>query len=107
MRLRSCLAPAIAALRDRIRRWTRPSTGPILGYMLDRVRSPADLARENALLRKQLDVACRQIARPRLTRADRGMLVLLAHLCPTWRSATLLVQPDTILRWHRQAFQFL
>jgi len=26
MRLLSCLAPAIAALRDRIRRWTRPST---------------------------------------------------------------------------------
>jgi len=33
------------------------------------------------------------------------MLVLLARLSPTWRSATLLVQPDTILRWHRQAFQ--
>ena len=33
------------------------------------------------------------------------MLVLLARLCPIWRSATLLVQPKTILRGHRQAFQ--
>ena len=31
--------------------------------------------------------------------------MLLAQLCPTWRSATLLVQPETILRWHRQAFE--
>ena len=79
---------------------------PSLDTILDRFRSPAELARENALLRKQLEVACRQIARPRFTRADRGMLVLLARLCPTWRSATLCVQPETILRWHRQAFQF-
>ena len=103
--LSCCLAPTIAALRRRIHRWTRPSTRPILGYLADRFRSPAELAHENALLRKQLEVGCRQIARPRFTRADRGMLVLLARLCPTWRSATLLVQPDTILRWHRQPFQ--
>jgi len=61
--------------------------------------------RENALVRKQLEVACRQIARPRLTRVDRVMLVLLARLSPTWHSATLLVQPETILRWHRQGFR--
>ena len=91
MRLLSCLAPVIASLHDRIRRWTRPSTRPVLGYLLDRFRSPEELARENTLLRKQLEVACRQSARPRFTRADRGMLVLLARLCPTWQSATLLV----------------
>jgi len=103
--LSGCIATTIAALRDRIRRWTCPSTRSVLGYILDRFRSPAELARENALLRQQLEVACRQIARPRFTRADRGMLVLLARLSPTWRSATFLVQPATILRWHRQAFE--
>jgi len=103
--LTSCIAPTIASLRDWIRRWTRPSTRPILGYVLDRFRSPEDSVRENALLRKQLEVACRQIARPRLTWVDRGMLVLLARLAPTWRSATFLVQPATILRWHRQGLQ--
>jgi hypothetical protein len=104
--LTSCIAPTIASLRGRICRWTRPSTPPILGYVLDRFRSPEDLGRENALLRKQLEVACRQIARrPRFTRADRLMLVLLARLAPTWQSATRLVRPETILRWHRQGFQ--
>ena len=103
--LTSRIALTIAALRDRIRRWTRPSTRPILGYVLDRLRSPEDLVRENALLRKQLEVACRQITRPRFTRADRGMLVLLARLAPTWHTATRLVQPETIRRWHRHGFQ--
>jgi putative transposase len=105
--LTSCVASTIASRRDRIRRWTRPSTRPILGDILDRLRSPEELARENALLRKQLEVACRQIGRPKLTRTDRGILVLLARLAPTWRSAMLLIQPATILRWHRQGFRLL
>ncbi len=32
---------------------------------------------------------------------------MLARLVPTWRNATLLVQPDTILRWHRRGFPLL
>ncbi len=102
-----CIAMSIGSLRDRMRRWTRPSTRPIVGYVLDRFRSREELARENALLRKQLEVVCRQITRPRLTWTDRAMLVLLARLVPTWRSATLLVQPETILRWHRRGFRLL
>ena len=35
------------------------------------------------------------------------ILVLLARLASTWRQAVLLVQPDTVLRWHRQGFQLL
>jgi putative transposase len=30
---------------------------------------------------------------------------LAARLAPAWRSATLLVQPRTVLRWHRAAFR--
>ncbi len=104
---RSRLRNQFRQLRDRVRRWTRPATRPIVGYALDRFRSRNNLVRENALLRKQLDVACRQIARPKLTQADRAVLVLLARLVPTWRSATLLIQPETILRWHRKGFRLL
>src|SRR5258708_27728836 len=95
------------AVYARIRRWTRPSTRPILGFVLDHLRSPEELVRENALLRKQLEVVCRQIRRPQLRRVDRAFLVLLARLAPRWRQAVLLVQPDTILRWHRQGFRLL
>jgi hypothetical protein len=43
----------------------------------------------------------RQVARPRVDWADRAVLAGLARLLPrpTWRG--LLVQPATVLRWHR------
>jgi hypothetical protein len=68
-----------------VRRWTRPSTRRILGYVLDRFCSPEQLIQENALLRKQPEVAFRQIQRPQLTLRDRAVLVLLARITPTWR----------------------
>ena len=77
-----------------IGRWTRPTTRPLLGYLLDRGRSHEDLVRENALLRKQLEIACRQLRRPTLRRVDRVTLVLLARLASTrarpccWSSPT-------------------
>jgi transposase InsO family protein len=85
----------------------RPSSRPLVGYAVDCFRSRDELIRENALLRKQLEVACRKITRPHLRPMDRAILVLLARLAPTWRGATLLVQPATILRWHREGFQLL
>ena len=99
------LRQAAEALRSGIHRWMRPCSRPLVGYGVDRFRSREELIRENALLRKQLEVACRNVARPHLRPMDRAMLVLLARLAPTWRGATLLVQPATILRWHREGFR--
>ena len=84
-RLNWRIAMRIGWLRDQMRRWTRPSTRPVLGYLLDRFRSREELVRENALLRKQLEVAYRQIARPRLTWTDRAMLVLLSPSSSRWQ----------------------
>ena len=95
---------ALGLLLNRFRQWARPQRRPIVGLVVDALRSPAALRRENALLRKQLEVVCRQIRRPRLRRADRLVLVLLARLTPTWRETVLLVQPETILRWYRRGF---
>ena len=47
----------------------------------------------------------RQVKRPALTPADRLRLVLLARLARGWRTALLIVQPATLLRWHRQGFR--
>jgi transposase InsO family protein len=60
---------------------------------------------ENALLRQQLIILRRQVSRPQLTKADRALLVLLAGRLRTWKSALLIVQPDTLLRWHRAGFR--
>jgi transposase InsO family protein len=68
-------------------------------------RSKPELVAENALLRQQLLVLQRSVPRPRCTPTDRTLLVLLASRVRAWRSALLIVQPDTLLRWHRQLFR--
>ena len=94
-------------LQERVKRWTKPVTLPlILGLFSDFTRSRADLVVENALLRQQLIVLNRQVKRPQLTNPDRFRLVFLSHFTMFWKQALLIVQPDTLLRWHRELFQF-
>ena len=72
---------------------------------LDAVRPRSELVAENALLRLQILVLARAAPpRPRLFREDRLLLVLLARVNTAWRDALHLVQPDTLLRWHRDLF---
>lgn len=78
----------------------------VVGLAADVVRRRAGLVAENALLRQQLIVAQRKIAaRVRWAPWQRFTMGLAARLAPAWRDATLLVQPATILRWHRAAFR--
>jgi transposase InsO family protein len=69
------------------------------------LRTQAQLEAEIAMLRHQLNVLRRQSARPRLTPADRLLFVWLCRLFPSLRSAITIVQPDTVLRWHRSGFR--
>jgi putative transposase len=57
---------------------------------------------EILLLRHELQVLRRQVARPRLRAADRVLLAALAQALPRLRRRSLLVQPATLLRWHRE-----
>jgi hypothetical protein len=45
------------------------------------------------------------LAKPRLTAADRSLFVWLCRLFPSLRSAITIVQPGTMLRWHRSGFR--
>jgi hypothetical protein len=72
------------------------------------VRGRAALVAENALLRQQLIAAQRKIrGRIRWTPWERFTMGLAARFAPAWRTAVLLVQPATILRWHRAWFRAL
>jgi hypothetical protein len=66
--------------------------------VLDLSRSKSELVLENALLR-------RQVKRPALTWHDRALFVLIASKLATWKTALMIVQPDTLLRWHRDLFR--
>jgi transposase InsO family protein len=69
-------------------------------------RRQAQLEAEITMLRHQLNVLRRQVsAKPRLTAADRLLFVWPFRLFPSLRSAITIVQPDTVLRWHRSGFR--
>jgi hypothetical protein len=93
-------------LQRRFLRWTRPlPTSLLFGTIRDLARGKAELVAENALLRQQLIILRRQIKRPTCKKSDRILLVLLARAVRAWRQALFLVQPETLLRWHRQGFR--
>ena len=59
-------------------------------------------ALENLALRQQLAALTRTVKRPQLRRRDRLFWILLAKGWREWRTALMVVQPYTVLRWHRQ-----
>jgi putative transposase len=68
-----------------------------------RSRSEREKEVEILLLRHQLRVLERQVARPQLTPADRAFLAALSRVLPraAWKRS-LFVTPGTVLRWHRE-----
>ena len=95
-------------LHSRIVRWTKPLTPSLLlATLADLGRSKSQLIAENAFLRQQLMILSRQVKRPACTRADRTLLVLLARVVRTWQQALYIVQPETLLRWHRELFRLV
>jgi hypothetical protein len=94
-------------LLERVKHWLKPATPTLIsGLLSDLRRSRTDLIVENALLRQQLIVLKRPIKRPPLTNPDRFRLVFLAHFTRFWKQSLHIVQPDTLLRWHRELFRF-
>ncbi len=80
-------------------------TSLVAGLVEDAFRTREELIAENALLRQQLIVAARAFRQPKFKAHERGVMVLLASLVRHWESAVLLIQPQTVLRWHRYAFR--
>jgi putative transposase len=108
-RIRHLVRPHSRAIRCRVASWLRPTAASslALGAAADLVRGKPELVAENALLRQQLIVLARSTRRPRLAWSDRALLVLLASQVRAWRQALLIVQPATLLRWHRAGFRLV
>ncbi len=68
-------------------------------------RDRSSLELENLALRQQLAILQRSVKRPKLCWRDRLFWVLLRRCWDRWDASLLLVKPDTVVRWHRDAFK--
>ena len=68
--------------------------------------SRAALQLENLALRHQIGVLQRSARkRPKLTPLDRLLWVWLSRIWSGWRSALAIVEPETVVAWHRKGFR--
>jgi putative transposase len=68
-------------------------------------RSRRDLLLENLALRQQLAVLRQRRPQPRFATPDRLFWVVLRRIWSGWKQALILVQPETVVRWHRAGFK--
>ena len=100
------IALCFHVLYDGMVRWMKPrSTSLLPGTIADFVKGKPELLVQNALLRQQLIILRRQVKRPVCRKTDRFLLLLLARMTQTWKQALFIVQPETVLRWHRELFR--
>jgi len=69
------------------------------------LKSRRNLLLENLALRHQLVVLSRNARRPRLNPLDRALWAWLAHTWRRWRIRLRVVQPETVIQWHREGFR--
>jgi putative transposase len=74
----------------------------LLAALLSRRQSELQLRAEVLALRHQLGVLQRQVRRPRWQPADRLLLSALSRLLPRDALRSLILSPETLLRWHRE-----
>src|SRR5947209_14310766 len=75
-------------------------------FVIDLFKSRCRLEAENLFLRHQLNIAWRRAPpRLRLRGSDRALLVWMTQLWPRLLAAAQVVQPETILRWHRAGWK--
>jgi putative transposase len=79
----------------------------VFGAMRSLFRTRRELALENLALRQQVAVLIRTCGdrRLRLGAWDRAFWTILSQRWARWREALAIVEPATVIRWHREGFR--
>src|SRR5215472_16986788 len=76
----------------------------LVGAILRLFRARQRLLLENLALGQQLTTLKRGHPRPRLSAFDKLFWVLALRFWSGWKEALILVNPQTVVRWHRSGF---
>jgi len=74
-------------------------------FLRSMLKSRQSMALEIVAFRHQLDVLQRNAKRPSLKPSDRALWALLCHVLPNWRRHLAIVQPVTVIGWHRSGWR--
>ena len=77
----------------------------LLNTLRDLLRTRGDLLLENLALRQQILVLQRTNPKPPFNNVDRTFWVLLCRWWAGWRRPLRLVQPETVIGWHRKGWR--
>src|SRR4029434_3035457 len=78
----------------------------LLHVVVSPLKTTARVEAEIIVLRHQLNVLRRRVpSKPKLAVADRLVFVWLYRLFPAVLNAVTIVQPETVIRWHRRGFR--
>ena len=102
-RLRKCITDAFFVVRQII--------SANLTFFSTFVRTRASIGFELVAVKSQLAICKHRIyekkePRPRFNVAFRFLWTVLSKLWAGWRLSACLMQPDTVVRWHRSMFRF-
>src|SRR6201997_3013112 len=75
-----------------------------LGLLTCCLQSHRSLLLENLALRQQLAVLKRRNPRPRMGAVDKTFWVFARRFWGAWKQSLVLVNPETVVRWHRAVF---
>lgn len=77
----------------------------ILAILISSIKINSNLVIENMALRQQLAVFKNKRKRPVITDKDRLFWIWLSCVWANWKDALIIVEPETVVRWHRQGFK--
>ena len=77
-----------------------------LQILFSAFKSRESLILENTALRHQIEVLQRNCTRPALKWRDRAFWDILSCIWPDWRKFIYIVQPETVVSWHRCGFRY-
>ena len=69
------------------------------------IRSRIALPLEVLALHHQLQVLQRSHSHASLGKVDRCLWIWLSRVWANWRTALVIVQPETVIAWHRRGFR--